>query len=199
MNTSFDPRSANGETRGLRHPDHETAELCRFTSEDLEFKVSTIQGLGVFAKREIAEGTLILEYVGQKIDKRESLRRCEQSNHFIFELDDQCDLDGNVGWNPAKFINHSCSPNCEAEMIDGQIWIVAQRNILRGEELTFNYGYDLETYKDNPCQCGSPDCVGYMVAAEFFDVVRDQNNLTRLAVAGAFDGGSDKPERSIPA
>src|SRR5439155_27001743 len=113
---------------------------------------------GVFARRDLTRGALLIEYLGQKINKRESLRRCEKNNYYIFALDDQHDLDGNVGWNPAKFINHSCSPNCEAELIDGHIWIVARCDIGIGEEITFNYGYDLENYKEHPCRCGSPCC-----------------------------------------
>ena len=57
----------------------------------------------------------VLEYVGEKISKSESLRRCEENNEYIFTLNEQEDLDGNVEWNPARFINHSCVPNCDAE------------------------------------------------------------------------------------
>ena len=135
------------------------------------FKDSPIHGIGGFAKMGVHKGTRILEYLGERISKAESLRRCEQNNAFIFTLNAEQDLDGNVAWNPARLINHSCSPNCEAEMDNDRIWIVAARDIQRGEEITFNYGYDLEDYKDYPCQCGSPQCVGYMVAEEFFEHV----------------------------
>ena len=114
----------------------------------------------------------MIEYVGRRIDKAESLRQCELENPFIFTLDETCDLDGNVDWNPARHINHSCAPNCEAENLDGKIWLVALRAIPAGEELTFNYGFDLVDYQDHPCHCGSPDCVGFMVAAEYFDLLR---------------------------
>src|SRR6185436_12484213 len=73
--------------------------------------------------------------------------------------DSRHDLDGEVAWNPARWLNHSCAPNCDAEWIEGRIWIVARRAIRAGEELTFNYGYDLEDYREHPCRCGSPDCV----------------------------------------
>jgi hypothetical protein len=99
------------------------------------------------------------------------LRRCEQNNAYIFTLNDKQDLDGNVPWNPARFINHSCAPNCEAEKDDDRIWVIATRDIRAGEEITFNYGYDLVDYKDSPCLCGAPNCVGYMVAEEFFEHV----------------------------
>jgi uncharacterized protein len=125
---------------------------------------SPIHGRGAFATRDIPKGSRIVEYIGERIDKRESLRRCEQRNEYIFYLNANEDLDGDVPWNPARFLNHSCSPNCEAELVDGHIWINAARDIRAGEELTFNYGFDLEDYEDYPCNCGSPVCVGFIVA-----------------------------------
>ena len=145
-------------------------------SELISFRESPIHGLGGFANGPIPAGTRVIEYGGQKITKAESLRRCEENNWFIFALDDQFDLDGAVGWNPARFINHSCSPNCDAELIDGHIWIVARRDIATGEEITFNYGYDLDSYREHPCHCGAPNCLGYIVAEELFPLVR--NNKT---------------------
>ena len=146
--------------------------------ERVVFKDSLIHGTGGFAKTPICKGTRILEYLGERISKSESLRRCEQNNAFIFTLNDQQDLDGNVAWNPARLINHSCAPNCEAEMDNDRIWIIAARDISAGEEITFNYGYDLEDYKDYPCQCGSLQCVGYMVAEEFFEHVLSRKTGT---------------------
>jgi uncharacterized protein len=140
-------------------------------TELLLFKASPIHGTGVFARGAIRDGTHILEYVGERITKGESLRRCEANNECIFGLSAEQDLDGNVAWNPARFINHSCMPNCEAQMEDQRIWIVASRDIQPGEEITFNYGYDLEDHRDYPCRCGSPNCVGYIVAEEFFEHV----------------------------
>jgi len=140
-------------------------------TELVRFRGSPIHGTGGFAKTAIGKGTRILEYVGERISKDESLRRCEQNNAFIFTLNEEQDLDGNVAWNPARFINHSCAPNCEAELENDHIWIIATRDIGAGEEITFNYGYDLDDYKDCPCCCGAPNCVGYMVAEEFFEHV----------------------------
>jgi uncharacterized protein len=142
-----------------------------FETDLLVFKESPIHGRGGFAKTAISEGTRILEYLGERISKTESLRRCEVNNEYIFALDAEQDLDGNVAWNPARLINHSCTPNCEAQMEDERIWIIARRHIRPGEEITFNYGYDLEDYRDYPCRCGTPSCVGYIVAEEFFEHV----------------------------
>ena len=143
-------------------------------SDGIIFKASGIHGLGGFARAGIAAGARVLEYVGEKITKAESLLRCEAHNEYIFALDDEFDLDGNVSWNPARLLNHSCAPNCEAELEGGHIWIIATCAIAAGEELTFNYGYDLEDYRDYPCRCGAAGCVGYMVATEFFEQVRER-------------------------
>jgi len=136
------------------------------------FRQSRIHGLGGFAKADLPKGARILEYVGDKIDKQESARRCEANNVYIFSLNDEQDIDGNVEWNPARFLNHSCSPNCEAEFDGDQIWVITGRDVNAGEELTFNYSFDLEDYRDYPCHCGAPNCVRYIVAEEFFEYVR---------------------------
>jgi len=140
--------------------------------ELFEIRDSPIHGRGGFARCNIPAGTRVVEYVGERIDKLESLRRCQELNVYIFHLDDEFDLDGAVSWNPARFFNHSCDPNCEAVMDGGRIWIVARRAIRAGEELTFNYGYDLVDYQEHPCHCGAPNCVGYIVAAEFHELLR---------------------------
>ncbi len=146
----------------------------RGSAPTLEFRPSVIHGTGGFAAAPIRAGTLVIEYVGERISKAESARRCEADNTFIFELDDRWDLDGAAAWNPARLLNHSCGPNCEAELIDGHIWIVATRDIAPGEELTFNYGYDGKDYREHPCHCGAPECVGYIVAEEFFPLLRER-------------------------
>jgi uncharacterized protein len=140
----------------------------------VEFRSSGIHGCGCFAIAEIAPDTRVIEYVGEKIDKTESARRCEANNEYIFSIDDEFDLDGNVPWNPARFINHSCSPNCEALMIRNRIWIIAHRPIHPGDEVTFNYGYDLEDYAEHPCRCGAANCVGFIIAEELFEHVRQK-------------------------
>ncbi len=137
-------------------------------SDAIQIGASPIHGRGAFAKRRWPAGARVIEYVGERITKAESARRCEAQNWFIFGLDDELDLDGSVEWNAARFLNHSCAPNCEAVWEGGRIWIVALRDIEAGQELTFDYGYDLEDYKEHPCHCGAPDCAGYIVAREFF-------------------------------
>jgi hypothetical protein len=141
-------------------------------SDNIHIGPSPIDGRGGFAARSIQRGERVVEYAGEKISKAESLRRCESQNWFIFGLDGEFDLDGNVEWNPARFLNHSCAPNCEAVCEEGRVWIIALRDISPGEEITFNYGYDLTDYKEHPCRCGAPGCVGCIVGEEFFEHVR---------------------------
>ena len=137
-----------------------------------EVRASGIHGMGIFARRDIPQGSYIIEYLGERVSKAESLRRRKQGNFFVFIVTDQFDLDGAVEWNPARFINHSCTPNCDAQMEEEHIWIIARRDIRAGEELSFNYGYDLQDYEDHLCRCGSPECLGFMVAEEHFEDVR---------------------------
>jgi len=135
-------------------------------------KVSPIHGQGLFARFEIPAGQQIIEYLGERISKRQSRERCQINNDYIFALDEETDLDGNSELNLARLINHSCEPNSEAVFMDGRIWIVATRTIYSGQEITFNYGYDLECYRDHPCRCAAESCVGFIVAEEFFALLR---------------------------
>lgn len=142
------------------------------TAQLWEIRPSKIHGTGVFARSDIPSETQIIEYVGERVSKEESERRRKAGNFFVFIVTDEFDIDGLVEWNPARFINHSCGPNCEAQQEDEHIWIYALRDIRAGEELTFNYGYDLQDYEDHPCRCGAPNCIGYIVAEEHFEDVR---------------------------
>jgi SET domain-containing protein len=161
----------------LKLPNSKSSPDAIAETDWVVFKPSRIDGVGGFARVDIPAGTRVLEYKGERISKAESLARCEQNNEYIFALDEEHDLDGNVSWNPARFLNHSCAPNCEAVPGEGKIWIVSIRRITEGEELTFNYGYDLEDWRVHTCRCNSNDCVGYIVAEEFFDYVRRQGRV----------------------
>ncbi len=137
---------------------------------------SRIHDNGIFAARDIPLETRIIEYIGRKITKAEANRRglalFESSKTvgggavYIFQLNKKYDIDGNVPENHARLINHSCDPNCEARKIRGRIWIVALRDVTAGEELTYDYGYDLEHFLDHPCKCGSENCLGYIVGTD---------------------------------
>ena len=161
----------------LRLPNDESSPDVIAETDWVVLKPSGIHGVGGFARTDIPADTRILEYKGERITKEESFVRCERNNEYIFALDDEYDLDGNVSWNPARFLNHSCAPNCEAICNEGQIWIVSIRKITEGMELTFNYGYDLEDWREHLCRCGATGCIGFIVAEEFFDYVRRQCGL----------------------
>lgn len=141
-------------------------------NEWMELGASGIHGRGGFARCRIPAGTPIIEYVGERVGKEESTRRCVEGNPYIFTINEEWDIDGDVAWNPARYLNHACTPNCEAEQDEDRIWLTALRDILPGEELTFNYGYDFGEWRDYPCGCGSPKCLGYIVAEEFHEKVR---------------------------
>ena len=136
-------------------------------------KTSEIHGHGLYATSDIEEDTQIIQYVGEKITKEESKKRAlEWENEaretgeglvYIFELDGKYDIDGRLGDNPARYMNHSCDGNCEAINSDGEIWIVAIQDIKQGDELVYDYGYDMEHFLDHPCLCGSRNCIGYIV------------------------------------
>lgn len=150
-----------------------------------EVKGSIIHGRGVFAARDIPAGTPIIEYVGEVISKREAEKRgMALLKHaaktggaavYIFILNGRYDLDGNFDWNDARLINHSCNPNCETEIDnDLRIWVTALRDIAAGDELFFDYNFDLESYEDHPCRCGQPECIGYIVGREYWEKLKRQ-------------------------
>ncbi len=136
---------------------------------------SKIQGRGVFARRPIATRTRIIEYTGERITHAESDRRYldgEMARHhtFLFTLNRRTVIDGAVAGNDARYINHSCAPNCEAVIEKGRIWIEATRDIARGEELAYDYQYERdgsETPEDEAlyaCGCGAVGCRGTILA-----------------------------------
>jgi SET domain-containing protein len=144
---------------------------------------SKIHGRGVYARKRIPKGTRIIEYAGEKITSAEADRRYDDKkmakhHTFLFILNTRWCIDASVGGNIARFINHSCDPNCVAWIIDNKIWIDALRTIEAGEELGYEYEYDfepgytvedLEFYK---CECGSPKCRGTIV-----DVPKSKRHL----------------------
>ncbi len=164
--------SYNPNVRGMAQDKAQPGIIVEQT-EWLVIRASGIHGTGAFARKLIPRGTRVIEYQGERISKAESVERCEANNEYIFSLNESEDLDGNVPWNPARFINHSCRPNCEAELASDQVFINASQDIAEGDEVTFNYGYDLHEYHEYPCRCGAPECVGFIVAEEFFEHVRD--------------------------
>jgi len=137
--------------------------MKKTTSSYIVVKKSGIHQKGVFAKKDIPKGTRIIEYVGERVTHVEADRRTK-SRIYAFILNKRYCIDGNVTYNTAKYINHSCDPNCEVDIIRGHIWIIAIRNIKKGEELNYNYNFEYDKdYKDDPCKCGAKRCVGYIL------------------------------------
>tara|TARA_B100001142_G_scaffold111558_1_gene113525 strand:- start:1338 stop:1814 length:477 start_codon:yes stop_codon:yes gene_type:complete len=125
------------------------------------------KGRGLYATRNIKEGTRIINYVGKIITKKqtEDSEKFDNSKPiYLFNLNSRYDLDGDVSWNTARLINHSCSNNCDYEGKGLKLWVTAIKDIEKGEELTCDYGFSFdEDYKQFPCKCGSKNCAGYIV------------------------------------
>ena len=142
----------------------------------IEVRASGVHGKGVFAIAPIAAGKRVIEYTGPIITWKEAQRRHphnpDEPNHtFFFHIDDKRVIDGLNG-GPAKWINHACDPNCEADEDEeaGRVFIKALRDIEPGEELNYDYGLVLEgrhtakVKKEYECRCGSADCRGTMLS-----------------------------------
>ncbi len=141
----------------------------------IQTRRSKVHGNGVFAVQDIAEGEVLIEYTGQIINWDEAQRRHPHDptnpNHtFYFHVDEDRVIDAKYGGNSARWINHSCNPNCFADEQDGRIFITAIRNIQAGEELNYDYGliieerYTPKLKAEYPCWCGSEDCRGTLLA-----------------------------------
>jgi SET domain-containing protein len=120
---------------------------------------SKLHGWGVFATTPITKNTRIIDYAGEKISNRESLERERRYQKrgciWCFQLNGPSVRDAAVGGNLARFINHSCTPNCYIQIIGDTIWVRAARNIRRGEELAYHYHTEGEAHIR--CRC-KPDC-----------------------------------------
>ena len=141
----------------------------------LQVRRSGVHGKGVFALTDLPAGTRLIEYTGERITWPEALRRHPhdpaQPNHtFYFHIDEQHVIDGAVGGNSSRWINHACTPNCEAEDDGGRIYIRTLCDIAAGEELFFDYRltldarYTAKVKREYACWCGTAGCRGTMLA-----------------------------------
>ena len=150
-------------------------------SSKIEVRRSKIHGSGVFAAKNIKKGEFIIEYKGllrshEEVDAAYD-GEDETGHTFLFTLNDDYVLDANIKGNDARWINHSCDPNCDSEHVDAEdgdkrkdrIEIKAIRDIKTGEELSYNYGIRLAERHTSKlkklwaCLCGSPKCTGTML------------------------------------
>lgn len=141
----------------------------------VEARDSEVHGKGVFALTDLKADDTLIEYIGEIIDWEEALRRHphdpSQPNHtFYFHIDESRVIDANVDGNRARWINHSCDPNCEASEEGGRVFIKTLRAIAAGDELFYDYGLVIdepmsdELKADYPCWCGAPTCRGTLLS-----------------------------------
>ena len=109
-------------------------------------------GLGLFAMEPIPKGKKIIEYVG-KVMTNES--DDNKSSLYIFNINKKVDIDGAPRWNKARYVNHSCRPNAESDTFKDHVWIKSTKNIMLGDEITYDYGkeYWNEYIKPKGCRC----------------------------------------------
>ena len=142
-------------------------------------KKSKIHGTGVFADQNIKKNTKIIEYIGEKVLRSEGNKRSEKrlkkylnsvetGSVYIFEVNSKYDIDGSPLYNKARYINHSCNPNCEVDIEKGRIWISSIKDIKRGDELSYDYGFefDEDDFMDHKCNCGSKKCIGFVISSD---------------------------------
>ncbi|CAH1993564.1 unnamed protein product [Acanthoscelides obtectus] len=133
---------------------------------------SKIQGLGLYAARDLEKHTMVIEYIGEII--RTELAECREKQYeaknrgiYMFRLDEERVVDATLCGGLARYINHSCNPNCVAETVevdrDVRIIIFTKRRIQRGEELSYDYKFDIEDDQHKiSCMCGAPNCRKWM-------------------------------------
>jgi SET domain-containing protein len=141
----------------------------------MQVRRSGVHGRGVFVLCAMAAGERILEYTGEVISWGEALRRHphdpDQPTHtFYFHIDDTHVIDGKHGGNSSRWINHSCAPNCDSEIVGKRVFIRAMRDLRPGEELFFDYRLTIDGRRtrrlelEYACRCGSANCRGTMLA-----------------------------------
>jgi len=173
-----------------------------------EVRHSRIHGYGVFAARRIRKGTTVIEYLGDRVSHDVADARYEDKdpndNHtFLFTVDSKTVIDGGVGGNEARYINHGCDPNCESTAQNKRIYVQAVRTIQPGEELA--YDYQIERDPDDPpnvdkifaCRCGAAKCRGSMLVARKKPAKRRAANAAadkrgRKAAAGSVGKAAGK-------
>jgi SET domain-containing protein len=138
---------------------------------------SSISRFGVFAEEPIPARRRVVEYTGERIDRREARRRSNLTRSYLFAGDGYC-LDGAIGGSGAEYVNHSCAPNLEARIVRGRILYFSLTEIRHGEELTIDYSYP-STIDAIPCRCGAGACRGTINQARRDDGDTRRRRATR--------------------
>jgi SET domain-containing protein len=131
----------------------------KHTRYQLSVRPSEIHRWGVYAEQFIPKGRKVIEYTGERCNRRETSKRAERPLNYMFTLDSYWTLDGSVGGSGAEYVNHSCDPNCYAWIFRGHILYMAARDIQAGEELTLDYHFEAEV-DAVICSCGASKCRG---------------------------------------
>lgn len=179
-------KSSRARLNGRSH----AATAAKESIAPIRVQESPIHGKGVYATRAIKKGERIVEYVGERISHSEADRRYvlkgEDDGHtFLFIASNRTVIDGTVGGNDARYINHRCDPNCES-VIDGKrVFIEAIRSIKKDEELGYDYQLTWESTDDPAdlanyeCRCGAKQCRGTMLDKTPLDVLRKRRAQAR--------------------
>ena len=131
----------------------------KFTCFKLIIRRSKIHRYGVFAGEPIPANRKVIEYTGQRLNRKQAKIRGDGDFTYLFALDAYWTLDGAVGGSGAEIINHSCNPNLVSRIMKGHVLYMSLRAIRRGEELTVNYNFDKDV-RTFPCSCGAASCGG---------------------------------------
>jgi SET domain-containing protein len=138
----------------------------------LEVRESAVHGRGVYVTGPIRKGARIIEYKGTRVPWNEASPQADGPHTFLFGLTNGRDvIDPEIGGNEARWINHSCEPNCEAIEEGNRVFIYALRALAPGEELFYDYGLEVDEprtrklEREYECRCGSPGCRGTLLAA----------------------------------
>ncbi len=163
-------------TKTARKPSARKSSAAKSTdTRRIQTRRSGVHGKGVFALVDLAPGETLIEYTGEIITWTEALERhphdpSDPNHTFYFHIDEDRVIDAKYGGNSARWINHSCKPNCEADIEDGRVFIRSLRAIAAGEELFYDYGLVIDeplTPKlkaQYPCWCGAKKCRGTLLA-----------------------------------
>uniref|UniRef100_A0A4W5RUX5 [histone H3]-lysine(4) N-methyltransferase n=1 Tax=Hucho hucho TaxID=62062 RepID=A0A4W5RUX5_9TELE len=133
---------------------------------------SQIQGLGLYAAKDLDKHTMVIEYIGTIIrnevaNRREKIYEEQNRGIYMFRTNNEHVIDATLTGGPARYVNHSCAPNCVAEVVtfdkEDKIIIISSRRIPKGEELTYDYQFDFEDDQHKiPCHCGAWNCRKWM-------------------------------------
>ena len=149
-----------------------------------KIKKSNIDNKGLYASRNIKADTVVIHYKGKLITKKETERNPKYDNEkaiYLFNVNSRYDMDGDFEYNTARLINHSCNPNCEVAGKGLKLWIFALRDIKKGEELSYDYGFGFdENDKDYVCKCGTKNCCGYIVREGSRWRIKKKKNYNRV-------------------